>query len=175
MFKAYSLTKPESEDVVEIKETEFLQNSSYISTSSNPIVNISSGELTSSSSSESEESSSNNLKALEIYKRIKPSPSVKKEVYYVDKNACKEYLKMDSLPHRVLPKYRVTYRFRLMSGFYPKKFRRYFKSKKEKKSKKRKHDEMELNIDEEMRLYLAANQNDIDKWIEFIKLKVRNC
>jgi hypothetical protein len=172
MFAAYKLSENE---VAPTESGEFLQNQSYESSSLPPsastvdcVQNISSDETFSSSSSEDE--AGDNSKAVQIYH--KPPPT-KLEVFYEDREPRREYLKMDSMPKRALPYYHTS-RYRLTPGFRrtAKKFKRYFNQKKDKKHKKGVAMEIETDKSEELRLHLIRNQNDIDKWKEFIDLKV---
>ncbi|KAG5683555.1 hypothetical protein PVAND_012828 [Polypedilum vanderplanki] len=175
MFAAYNTTENKVEKV---DNNEFLQNKSFesssllhlTSTSINlDLQNISSASDTSSSSSDEEDNRVNKKqKLIEIY------PSTKVEGFYEDKEPRKEYLKMESLPKRALPFYHTS-RYRLTTGFHSgtKKFKRYFSQKKSKKRKKDKKIEFEAEDDkeEELRLYLTKNQNDVEKWIEYIDMK----
>lgn len=107
-----------------------------------------------------------------VYK--KPT-SPKAEIFYIDDEPRKEYLKMDSLPYRCLPLYRLSRRFSLFKRkFDPNssKFRRYFKVNKKKRKNK---DELKLDstiTGENLRIHLSKNPNDLEKWMEFIQYQV---
>lgn len=175
MFAAYkNENSEESKGITKEVPTEFLQNPSFPSLE-NAVVPSTSNfeEITSSESSESEsEKSEDDKKVVVPYKKLQP-PKV--ELYYIDIEPRKEYLKLESMPARCLPRYRLSYRFKLYTPTYDfssSKFQRYFKIKKKKK-KADKAEKLDKDaIEKELNLYLIQNPNDIDKWLEYIQYRV---
>ncbi|KAL7027572.1 hypothetical protein ACKWTF_005487 [Chironomus riparius] len=157
MFAAY---RKDADDAKDAETSEFIPHTSF-QDNSKALVKV----ISSDSSESANDSDDNQPKAIQYYK-TKPQ-STKVELYYLDKDQRIEYLKLESLPKRVLPLYRIMRRF----AYYGKqrKFRRYFK-KKEKTSKKS-LDEPENDEGQQMKIYLNQNQNDIEKWIEYINYK----
>lgn len=171
MFAAYKIANStESNEVSEV-DGGFLQNQCFETS----LVRSTSQfqEISSSSLSESESNDSDDEKKAVIIYRKPPSP--KTQVYYVDNQARKEYLKMDSLPIRCLPRYRLSHRFTLFArqhNLNSTKFRRYFKVKSKKNTMQgEKMDTSEAG--EELRVFLSKNPNDIDKWFQYIEYQVR--
>lgn len=175
MFAAYK-----SENIEENKEiskevnTEFLENASFPSLE-NAVVPSTSyfEEISSSSSEESESSSEDEKKSVVVYRKLPPS----KVEYYVDVEPRMEYLKLESMPARCLPKYRLSYRFKLYTptyNFNSTKFKRYFKIKKKKKKAEKAEKLDKDTVEKELNFYLIQNPNDIDKWLEYIQYRVSN-
>ena len=164
MFPAYKNNSNTPENVDDL----FLSNPSYdtipIITSSALIQEIS------DSSSESDD------ELMEIVSKETKIPdkvieSIKSTIFFIDSDRKKEYLKLDSLPFRAIPYYNRTFKvFRVKT----KKFKRYYKNtKKLNKLKESKSSiEEQKQLDEELRLYLVKNPQDVDKWIEYIEYKV---
>lgn len=175
MFAAYK--NENSEENIEITKevpTEFLQNPSFPSLESAVVPSTSNLEEISSSESDqsSSESSEDDKKAVVSYKKLLP-PKV--EQYYVDIEPRKEYLKLESMPARCLPRYRLSYRFKLYTptyNFSSAKFRRYFRIKKKKKKADKAEKLDKDTAEKELNLYLIQNPNDIDKWLEYIHYRV---
>lgn len=168
MFPAYSKISQESKDETSQVSKEFLQNPSYdtipvtSSTVAQPI----------SSSSESESEGEIYAKAVQNYVRQETPPKV--ELFYIDKDRKKDYLKLDTLPNRAVPFYRVPRYFKRFAQSNRGVFKRYFKVK---RLKKLTHDPKRLidekaSKDEELRLYLVRNSSDVDKWLEYIEYAV---
>jgi len=157
MFAAYRNDEESQE------KPEFVPNPSFEDTS-RALVRV----ISSDSSDSSDDSEDDQPKAIQYY-RTKPQ-STKVELYYFDKDPRIEYLKLESLPRRVLPMYRILRRYNFMIYGKRKKFKRYFK-KKDKTSKKS-LDEPENDEGQQMKVYLNKNPNDVEKWIEYINYKV---
>lgn len=180
MFAAYS-KESENKEIVNVERSDFLQNPSFESSLAPSTSQLE--EISSDSSVESIESESDEIddkKAVVLYNKksvvlYKKPPSPKTQVFYFDNEPTKEYLKMDTIPARCLPKYRLSYRFSLFKKkFNPNssKFKRYFKTKKRKKGNE--GEEMDVSkAEEELRVYLSKNPNDIEKWLEFINYQVK--
>lgn len=172
MFPAYVRFSEDSAAVETHISKEFLQNPSYDS------IPVSSATVSCQISSNSEESSSDGeieVKNVEKYKRSETPP--KAEIFYMDSDRKKEYLKLETLPNRATPFYRVSRYLRRFDRTNKKCFRRYFKVKRLKKESQC-HDPKRLldektSKDEEMRIYLIKNTQDVEKWIEYIAYKVR--
>lgn len=171
MFPAYKSSADDSVTVEPSKE--FLQNPSYDTipvTSSTIAQQISSD---SDSSEDSEGEIKDGPKELQEYRK---TPSPPKVVYfYEDLDRKKEYLKLDVLPNRAIPFYKITRNFKRF-GLKKKTFRRYFKVKRIKKllqNPARMLDE-KVEKDEEMRIFLIKNSQEVEKWIEYVEYKVRN-
>lgn len=168
MFPAYKALVEEPV-TVEANE-EFLQNPSY------DTIPVSSATLTQqissdSGSSDSEGEIKDESRDLQEYK--KPPSPVKVEYFYEDRARKKEYLKLDMLPNRATPFYKITRNFKRFAQ-NKKTFRRYFKAKRIKKLLQdpvRLLDE-KVEKDEEMRIFLIKNSEEVDKWIEYIGYKV---
>ena len=158
MFAAY---KEAIDDSNETEKPEFIPHTSF-QDNSKALVKV----ISSDSSKSSDDSEDEQPKAIQYYKS-KP-PSTKVEIYYIDKDSRIEYLKLDSLPKRVLPFYKILRRY----AFYgkKKKFKRYFKRKD--KTSKKSLDDSEDDEGKQMQNYLNKNPNDVEKWIEYINYKV---
>lgn len=169
MFPAY---KASVEDAVIVEPSkEFLQNPSY------DTIPVTSSTIAQEISSESEISSEGEIeyesKQLQEYRKKSPSPP-KVEHFYEDLDRKKEYLKLDCLPYRAIPSYKVTRNFKRFA-YQKKTFRRYFKVKRIKKLLQdpvRLLDE-KVEKDEELRIFLIKNPQEVEKWIEYIEYKVR--
>jgi hypothetical protein len=166
MFAAYKNEISESSELTQKINDEFLSNPSFESC----LVPSTSHIISSSSESDSSEEEK---KAIVIYKKP-PSPP-KAEVFYIDDEPRKEYLKLQTLPARCLPRYRLSYRFSLVDPKFnlSKKFKRYFHVKK----KKDKADTITMDTSttgEELRIYLSKNSDDFDKWQEYIDHEVNS-
>lgn len=157
MFAAY---RTDTDDAKEPEKPEFIPHTSF-QDNSKALVKV-----ISSNSSDSSDSEDEQPKAIQYY-RTKPQ-STKIELYYFDKDPRSEYLKLESLPKRVLPMYRILRRFAYHGK--KRKFRRYFKRKD--KSAKKQLDEPENDEGQKMKLYLKQHPNDVEKWIEYINYKV---
>jgi hypothetical protein len=175
MFAAYkNENSEETSEIAKEVSSEFLQNPSFATLETAVVPSTSHLEEISSSSSESEseDSENDNEKKVIIYKKLPPE----KVEYYVDVEPRKEYLKLESLPARCLPRYRLSHRFRLYTPTYNKnttKFRRYFRIKKKSKKKADKAEKLDKDTTEkDLNLYLIKNPNDIDKWLEYIQYRV---
>ena len=158
MFAAY---RNEADDAKEPEKPEFIPHTSF-QDNSKALVRV----ISSESSESSNDSEDDQPKAIQYYK-TKPQIT-KVELFYLDKDQRIEYLKLDSLPKRVLPMYRILRRF----AYYGKrrKFRRYFKRKE--KASNKSLDEPENDEGQKMKIYLNQNPNDVEKWIEYINYKV---
>lgn len=167
MFPAYKFE--DSTSVNPSTSKEFLQNPSYDSI---PVSSSTLAEIISSSDFSSEGEIEDDSRGLEVLK--KPPTPVKLEMFYIDTERKKDYLKLDFLPIRAIPFYKIPRYLKHFSE--PRKpFRRYFKAKRVKKLTQdtgRKLDEKQSK-DEEMRIYLIKNSHEVDKWIEYIDYKVR--
>lgn len=173
MFAAYkSANSTESNDKITQPDGGFLQNQSFETALLPSTSQLQ--EISSSSLSESDDSEDEKEKAVVIYRK---PPSPKTQVFYVDSKPRMEYLKMDSLPIRCLPRYRLSHKFSLYvrkHNFNSTKFRRYFKVKKS-TNDALKGDKMDTSeAGEELRIYLSKNPNDVDKWFQFIEYQVRH-
>lgn len=96
-------------------------------------------------------------------------------MFYVDRERKREYLKLDFLPVRAVPFYKVTKNFKRFAQSHKRSFRRYFKVKRIKRLTQdptRLIDE-KVSKDEEMRIFLIKNPQDVEKWIEYIAYKVK--
>lgn len=170
MFPAYK--SQDSELLEPHTSKEFLQNPSYdtIPVSSSTIAQ----EIPSSSDS-SDSDGEIEAESIQVYKQPPMIPKI--EIFYIDCERKKEYLKLDFLPKRAVPFYKVTRNFKRFATTNKKTFRRYFKVKRIKKltqdSVTRLLDE-KPSKDEELRIYLIKNSQEVDKWIEYIEFKVRN-
>lgn len=173
MFPAYvQFSKDTTADVQSQTSKEFLQNPSYstvpVSSSTVPV------QIRSDSDFSSE--SDDGFKSKTLEKRFDKPPSPPKvEVFFVDRDRKKEYLKLSVLPFRAVPFYRVSRHLRHFSTPYKhQSFRRYYKAKRIKKLTKEPKKLLDDNVsqDEEMRIYLIKNSQEVDKWIEFIQHKV---
>ena len=164
MFPAYKNEVKKGEHL-EI-DKEFLQNPSY------DTIPVSASTIAQEISSDSE-SSENEVQEV-VMKEFKKSPSPQKvEYFYEDRERKKEYLKLNKLPRRAVPFYKVTRLYKRFGARKP--FRRYFKSKRIKKLLKstgRLLDE-KVEKDEALRIHLIKNSQEVDKWIEYIANKVR--
>jgi hypothetical protein len=173
MFAAYKSVDSSLNEVTEVPNNEFLSNSSFNVVPLNSITEQISSD--SDDYSEDESNSKNLQQAVQIYNRKEPR---KEQCFYIDKEARKEYLKMECLPIRALPFYKISRRKKLFQHAYGKgagKFKRYFNAaKSSRKIKMGKKVEEEESIDDELRLHLSRNPNDIEKWIEFINKQVNN-
>lgn len=171
MFAAYkSENSQESSEVAKEVSSEFLQNPSFPSLENALVPSTSNLEEISSSSS-SESDFHDEKKVVVVYKKL-PPPKVN---YYVDVEPRKEYLKLETMPARCLPRYRLSYRFKLCTpayNFNSKKFRRYFTVKKKKKKADKAEKLDKDTIENDLKLYLMKNPNDIEKWIEYIQYRV---
>lgn len=169
MFPAYSKLSGDSAYVEASTSKEFLQNPSYDTI---PVSSSTIGQLITSSSDSSD--NEQYLKEVEEVKERPPSPQ-KVENFYIDRERKKDYLKLDFLPHRAVPFYKITRNFKRFAQSNRRKFRRYFKVK---RIKLLNEDPAQLidekaSKDEELRLYLIKNSQDVGKWIEYIAYKVR--
>jgi hypothetical protein len=168
MFPAYSKISGESTSVEPTASNEFLHNPSYDTI---PVSSSTIGQPISSSSDSSD--SEEYMKVVEDYKKPPSPPKV--ELFYVDRERKKEYLKLEFLPHRAVPFYKVTKKFKRFAQSNKRTFRRYFKVKRIKKlteDPERLIDE-KVAKDDELRIYLIKNSQEVDKWIEYIAFKVR--
>ena len=179
MFPAYKIQ--ESTNVEPQTSKEFLQNPSYdsIPVTSSTVAQ----QITSSSESESSDGVIEIVtesKYLQKYKKKSPTPPTV-EHFYIDRERNKTYLKLDFLCNRAVPFYKVrkdlkrfTQSKNNRSGGSGLAFRRYFKAKRIKKLNKEpaKLIDEKISEDEERRIYLIKNSQDVDKWIEYIKYKV---
>lgn len=170
MFPAYLKFSEEPPVLKAHTSKEFLQNPSYDS------IPVSASTLLEqiSSSSDSSSDENNETKALEDYKKSETPP--KADTFYEDIERKKEYLKLDTLPLRAVPFYRISRHNKHFMRADKRIFRRYFKVKRLKKEgrctdSKRMLDEKSTK-DEEMRIYLIKNTQDVCKWIEYINYKV---
>lgn len=161
MFAAY---RADTDEAKEPEKSEFIPHTSFQDNSKALVKVISEDSSDSSNDSEDEQP-----KAIQYY-RSKPQ-STKVELYYFDKDPRSEYLKLESLPKRVLPLYRILRQFSYNGK--QKKFKRYYKRKD--KTSKKSLDEPENDEGQKMKLYLKQHPNDVEKWIEYINYKVRNC
>lgn len=171
MFAAYkSANLTESNDQIKEVDGGFLQNQSFESSLVPSTSQLQ--EISSSSLSESESESEDEKKAVAIYRK---PPSPKTQLFYVDSEPRREYLKMDSLPVRCLPRYRLSHKFSLFARKYNNnstKFRRYFRVKKSKKGDV--GDKMDVSVaGEELRIFLSKNPNNVEKWFQYIQYQVR--
>lgn len=172
MFPAYVQFSKDTAEVQPQTSKEFLQNPSY----STVPVSSSTVAVQISSDSEFSSDSDDRLKSRTLEKPFKKSPSPKVEFFYVDRERKKEYLKLNSLPLRAIPFYRVSRHLRNFSTPYKhQSFRRYYKAKRIKKLTQEPKKLLDDNVsqDEEMRIYLIKNSQEVDKWIEFIQHKVK--
>lgn len=170
MFPAYSKLSVESTSAEPTTSTDFLHNPSYDTI---PVSSSTIGQLISSSSDSSD---CELLTGGKSYDFKEPPALPKVEIYYIDRERKKEYLKLDFLPNRAVPFYKVTRKFKRFAQSNKRSFRRYFKVKRIKKlnePQERLIDE-KVTKDEELRIYLVQNSSDVDKWIEYIAYKVRN-
>lgn len=168
MFPAYK-----TEDLTPAKpkiSNEFLQNNSYDS------IPVTSSIVAQQISSNSDSESPEEVNSL-VHKKSLPDPP-ETESYYIDRERNKTYLKLDFLCNRAVPFYRIrkNYKNFAQSNRNGSKvsFRRYFKTKRVKKLNKD-HERLideKVTSDEEMRLYLVKNPQDVDKWMEYIEYKV---
>lgn len=170
MFPAYvQFSKDTKADVQPQTSKEFLQNNSY---STIPVAPV-----TISSDSDFSSDTDHEIRTKAMRKLPKKSPTPPKvEIFFVDRDRKKEYLKLSVLPYRAVPFYRVSRYFRNFSTPYKyRSFRRYFKVKRIKKLTQEPKKLLDDNVsqDEEMRIYLIKNSHEVDKWIEFIQHKVR--
>lgn len=167
MFPAYK--GQDSTSIEPETSKEFLQNPSYDAI---PVSAETLAEVISSSELSSDGEVSDDARYLKVYKKPPSPPKV--EIFYVDRERKKEYLKLQSLPIRAVPFYRVSRFYKRFAQNNRKPFRRYFKAKRVKKLTQdtgRKLDDKQTK-DEELRIYLIKNSSDIDKWIEYIAYKV---
>lgn len=167
MFPAYKNETQKGEN--QEADKEFLQNPSY------DTIPVSSATIAQEISSDSESSDASGNEVHEIaMKEFKKSPSPQKvEYFYEDRERKKEYLKLNELPRRAVPFYKVTRLYKRFGARKP--FRRYFKSKRIKKLLKstgRLLDE-KVEKDEALRIHLIKNSQEVDKWIEYIAYKVK--
>ncbi|CAO1388252.1 unnamed protein product [Diamesa serratosioi] len=166
MFPAYKNSSIIPENV----ENLFLSNLSYdkipIITNSTLIQQIS------DSSSESDE------EIVEIVSKETKIPdkvieSIKNTTFFIDSDRRKEYLKLESLPFRAIPYYNRTFKvYRVKT----KKFKRYYKNTKKlsKLTESKSSIEEQKQLDDELRIYLVKNPQDVEKWIEYIEYKENN-
>lgn len=167
MFPAYK--SEESTQIQQETSKDFLRNPSYNTvpvTSSTVAL-----EISLSSSSDSEGEIKQDAKILQFYKRAPSPPKI--EIFYIDRERKKEYLKLNFLPNRAVPFYKISRQFKHFAQ-PRRKFRRYFKVKRIKKLLEdplRKLDEKESK-EEDMRIHLIKNSDDVEKWIEYIDYKV---
>jgi hypothetical protein len=167
MFAAYKIAEDNPTNVEPTGE--FLQNSSY---NSIPVSSSTICQISSDSESVSKQSDQSDGEEEEVRRR---SPSPKKvEYFYVDRDRKKEYLKLNELPHRAVPLYKISRNFKRSSK--KRVFRRYFNVKRIKKLASVNPvplmDET-IEKDETMRIHLIKNPSEIDKWIEYINYKVK--
>lgn len=173
MFPAYVQFSKDTADVQPQTSKEFLQNPSYstISVSSSTVPVPISSDSDFSSDSEDE------IRTKAVGKQPKKSPTPPKvEIFFVDRDRKKEYLKLSVLPYRAVPFYKISRCFRNFSTPHRHRtFRRYYKTKRIKKLTQEPKKLLDDNVsqDEEMRIYLIKNSHEVDKWIEFIQHKVR--
>ena len=171
MFPAYKLNSGDSSTVEPEISTEFLHNPSY------DTIPVSSTSISVQISSSSDSSSDGKIQETKRFKAIcnrPPSPLVVED-FYEDRERKKEYLKLDFLPNRAVPFYKVSSNFKRFTQGKKTTFRRYFKVKRIKKlmaTPVRALDE-KSEKDEELRIYLIKNSQEVDKWIEYINFKVR--
>lgn len=174
MFPAYKNDSTVETSATEpLTSKEFLQNPSYdtIPVTSSTVAQLISSD---SDSSDSEGEIKDDSKNVQVYKKKSPSPP-KVEYFYVDTDRKKEYLKLNFLPNRAVPFYKITRNFKRFAQS-KRTFRRYFKVKRIKKMLQdpvRMLDE-KVEKDEELRIFLIKNSEEVDKWIEYIEYKVRN-
>lgn len=172
MFPAYVKFSDNSTTVEPQTSKEFLQNPSYDSI---PVSSATVSQQISSSSESSSDGEIGESKTFENYERPDTPPKI--DIFYLDSDRKKEYLKLDTLPNRATPFYKISRPYKRFAKSNNKSsFRRYFKVKRLKKEgqckdPKRLLDEKESR-DEEMRIYLIKNTQDVEKWIDYIKYKV---
>lgn len=164
MFPAYKNSSNTPENVDDL----FLSNPSY-----DTIPIITSSALIQEISDSSSESDGEIVEIVSKETKIpdKVIESIKNTIFFIDPDRRKEYLKLDSLPFRAIPYYNRTFKvFRVKT----KKFKRYYKNtKKLNKLKESKSSiEEQKQLDDELRIYLVKNPQDVDKWIEYIEYKV---
>lgn len=178
MFPAY---KTQDLSNVELQTSrDFLQNPSYdtIPVTSSTIAQ----QITSSSESESSNGEYKHVSEsvdLTTFKKKPPTPPAT-ESFYIDRERNKTYLKLDFLSNRAVPFYTIRKDLKRFtrSNKGGSTFRRYFKAKKVKKLSKEMAKDPERLIDdkaskdEEMRIFLIKNSQDVEKWIEYIAYKV---
>lgn len=167
MFPAYKAQDLTSCDAQTSKE--FLQNPSYDTI---PVSSATLAQDISSSDFSSDGEIVDDARNLQVYKKPPSPPKI--EIFYIDRERKKEYLKLDVLPIRAVPFYRVSRYFKRFAHTNRKPFRRYFKVKRVKKlaqDTERKLDDKQTK-DEELRIYLIKNSQEVDKWIEYIEYKV---
>lgn len=168
MFPAYKSQDLSAEDSQTCKE--FLQNPSY---NAIPVTSsLNTQQISSSSDSSDFEDDRQQEKIVNKVKKPQTPPPI--EVFYVDRARTRDYLKLEFLPNRAVPFYKIKKRFNLVSQSNKGKFRRYYNVKRIKKlvqDPERLIDE-KVSKDEEMRLYLIRNSQEVDKWIEYISYKV---
>lgn len=175
MFPAYK--SQDSTNIEPPTSKEFLQNPSYdtIPVTSSTIAH----QIESSSESESSDGEIKTVNDAAKYKKKSPTPPAV-EQFYIDRERNKTYLKLDFLCNRAVPFYKVRRNFKRFAqsnkNGSASTFRRYFKTKRVKKlcqDPARQIDE-KASKDEEMRIHLIKNWQDVDKWTEYIEYKVRS-
>lgn len=167
MFPAYKTQDSSAVDPQSCEE--FLQNPSYDAI---PVTSSTIAQQISSSSSSDSDGELKEDKFVQKYKKPTTPPPV--ELFYIDRERKREYLKLDYLPNRAIPFYKITRNFKRFAQSN-KRFRRYFKVKRIKKLTQdpaRLIDE-KVSKDEEMRIFLIKNPQDVEKWLEYINYKVR--
>ncbi|CRK89603.1 CLUMA_CG003270, isoform A [Clunio marinus] len=168
MFPAY---KDQVTSRVKSINSNFLENQSFEKITFTPTIDV---DLISSSSKSSVESDiDDNVHKISHVREHQGTVSETK-YFYEDFERKKEYLKLNSLPSRAVPLYKVPkYVKRFVQFNYTGKNNRYFKDKRIRKLNREKKDKLNAvsEKDEEMRIHLIKNSQEVNKWIEYIEYK----